>query len=166
MVMKFTIWLTSTWLGQRIYVRVIPPVDRYLMLWSKGRISLSPKGDPARAGGLALLSTVGARSGKARHTPLGFAWDGANVVVLASNAARSFHPAWYWNIRKTPEVTITIAGGGQAQYHAKEIEPGPERDRLWNLLCIVNPGFEEYTPRTGGRLMPVIHCVPVDLSQQ
>ena len=158
--MRFTIWLSSTRAGQLIYVRVIPPLDRRLMLWSKGKWSISPKGDPTNIGGLALLTTRGARSAKARHTPLGFAWDGESIVILASNAARDRHPSWYFNLKKTPEVAITTAGGGQGTYIAEEIEPGPERDRLWKILCKMNPGFEKYPARTGGRIIPVILCRP------
>jgi len=159
--MRATIWFTSTRIGQLVYVRVVPWFDRHLMLWSKGRFSLSPHGDPQGVGGLALLTTVGARTGKLRHTPLGFARDGDCLVVLASNAARSTHPAWYGNLKKTPRVTITIAGGGQAPYWTEEVTPGAERDRLWRVLCTMNPGFERYPERTGGRIMPVIHCRPI-----
>ena len=159
---RLTIWFSSTWLGQRIYVRLVPPVDRYRMLWSKGMYSVSPHNDPNGVGGLALLTTLGARSGKIRHTPLGFARDKENLVILASNAARTRHPAWYWNIKKNPEVTVTIAGGGQGRYRADVVEPGPERDRLWSVLCTMIPGFEEYPARTGGRVMPVILCTPIE----
>jgi deazaflavin-dependent oxidoreductase (nitroreductase family) len=158
--LRLTIWFSSSRLGQQIYVRMIPPIDRRLMLWSKGKLSLSPRGDPNGVGGLALLSTIGAKTGKVRHMPLGFARDGEAIVILASNAARSHHPAWYRNLKKNPDVTITIAGGGQGRYRAEEVPPGPERDRLWRLLCVMNPGFEKYPERTGGRIMPVVHCRP------
>lgn len=161
-VMRATIWFTSTRAGQLFYVRVVPPIDRRLMLWSKGKRSLSPGTQPNGLGGLALLTTTGSKTGKARHTPLGFAWEGENMVILASNAARSYHPNWYYNLKKTPEVTITVRGGGQGRYVATEIEPGPERDRLWKVACTMNPGFEQYPPRTGGRIIPVIHCIPVE----
>jgi deazaflavin-dependent oxidoreductase (nitroreductase family) len=161
LILRFTIWFTSTWLGQRIYVRAVPPIDRWLMLWSRGRRSLSPSGDPEGLGGLALLTTTGARSGKRRHTPLGFAWDGDSIVILASNAARSFHPTWYFNLKKHPEVEILVRGGRQGRYRAAEIPPGPERERLWKVACAMNPGFERYPARTGGRIIPVIHCTPI-----
>lgn len=159
--MRFTIWFSSTRLGQLVYVRLVPPLESRLMLWSKGKLSLSPHGDPAGVGGLALLSTIGAKTGKLRHTPLGFARDGDAVVLLASNAARTKHPAWYFNLKKNPKVTITIAGGGQGQYWAEDVPVGAERDRLWRVMCNMNPGFEKYPARTGGRLIPVIHCKPM-----
>jgi deazaflavin-dependent oxidoreductase (nitroreductase family) len=164
-IMKATIWFTSTRAGQLIYVRIVPWFDRHLMLWSKGKVSISPHGDPQGVGGLALLSTVGAKTGKLRHTPLGFARDGDCVVILASNAARSRHPAWYFNLKKTPRVMITIAEGEQGYYWAEEVPPGPERERLWRVLCTMNPGFERYPERTAGRVMPVIHCRPLRAGQ-
>jgi len=162
LILRFTIWFTSTRIGQLIYVRVVPPIDRRLMLWSKGKLSFSPPGDPDGLGGLALLTTIGARTGKERHTPLGFAWDGDSMVILASNAARSYHPTWYFNLGKNPEVRIMVRGGHQGHYRAAEIPPGPERERLWKIACAMNPGFERYPPRTGGRTIPVIHCTPID----
>jgi deazaflavin-dependent oxidoreductase (nitroreductase family) len=160
--LRLTIWFTSTRVGQLVYVHVIPPIDRRLMVWSKGKWSVSPKGDPDGLGGLALLTTTGAKTGKTRHTPLGFAHDGDSIVILASNAARSYNPTWYYNLKKNPEVMLTLAGGRQGRYRAEEIPPGPERDRLWKVACGMNPGFEQYPPRTGGRLIPVIHCTPID----
>ena len=32
------------------------------------------------------------------RAPLGAARDGDDVVILASNAARSYHPNWYYNL--------------------------------------------------------------------
>ena len=161
LILRLTIWFTSTWLGQRIYVRIVPPIDRWLMLRSNGRRSLSPPGKPDTLGGLALLTTIGAKTGKTRHTPLGFAHDGDSIVILASNAARSYHPTWYYNLKKNPEVTLLQSGGRRGRYRAEEVPPGPERERLWKVACAMNPGFEQYPSRTGGRLIPVIHCKPI-----
>ncbi|MEX0665146.1 MAG: nitroreductase/quinone reductase family protein [Acidimicrobiia bacterium] len=155
------VWFTSTRIGQLIYVRVVPPIDRRMMLKSKGQKSLSPHGDPNGPGGLALLSTIGSKTGKERHTPLGYARDGDNIVMLASNAARSYHPNWYYNLKKHPEVTITLGGGPQNRYRAEEIPDGPERERLWKVMTSLNPGFDEYPARTKGRLIPVINCTPI-----
>ncbi len=113
--LRVIIWLSSTWLGQRIYVRVVPPLEGRLMWWSKGKLTLSPTGDPSGVGGLALLTTTGAKSGKLRHTALGFTRDGDALVVIASNAARAFHPAWYFNLKKNPEVIFTIPTRGRAR---------------------------------------------------
>lgn len=38
---------------------------------------------------------------------------------------------------------------------------GQRIERLWKIACAMNPGFERYPPRTGGRLIPVIHCTPI-----
>ena len=59
-------------------------------------------------------------------------------------------------------MTIRVRSGRQGRYRASEIPPGPERDRLWKVACAMNPGFERYPSRTGGRLIPVIHCKPVE----
>jgi deazaflavin-dependent oxidoreductase (nitroreductase family) len=162
LMMRLTIWFSSTRIGQKVYAKMVPPIDRRLMLWSDGRWSLSPKGQPEGLGGLGMLTTIGAKSGQQRHTPLGYACDGDNVVILASNASRPTHPAWYFNLKKHPEVELIRAGGGKGRYLAEEVPAGPERDRLWKIACAMNPGFEKYPARTGGRLIPVIKCTPLN----
>jgi hypothetical protein len=93
--------ITMTKTGSWIYGRVVPPIDRVLMVKTKGKMSLSP-GDTGGTGGLALLTTTGAKSGKQRHTPLGYARDGDAIVIIASNAAHERNPSWYFNITATP----------------------------------------------------------------
>ena len=151
--------ITRTQTGSRIYGRVVPPFDRFLMLRSKGKISLSP-GDGSGMGGLALLTTTGAKSGKKRHTPLGYAPDGDNVVIIASNASHGRNPAWYFNLKVNPEVMITRRGGHQGVYRAAEVPPGDERERLWKVACEMYPGFADYQVRAD-RVIPLIHCTPL-----
>lgn len=157
--MRIVHQITRTQTGSRIYGRVVPPVDRYLMLWTKGKLSLSPKGATG-TGGLALLTTTGAKSGKKRHTPLGFARAGESIVIIASNAAREKNPSWYFNLKANPEVMLTLRGGHQGHYRAAEIPEGDERARLWKVACEMYPGFADYQTRAD-RLIPLIHCTPV-----
>ncbi len=151
--------ITRTPTGSRIYGRVVPPLDRVLMLKTKGKISISP-GDTGGTGGLALLTTTGAKSGKKRHTPLGYARDGDAIVIIASNAARERNPSWYFNLKANPEVMLTLRGGHQGQYRAEEVTQGDERERLWKVACEMYPGFEDYQVRAD-RLIPLIHCTPL-----
>jgi deazaflavin-dependent oxidoreductase (nitroreductase family) len=139
--------------GQLVYVRLVPPVDRLLMRLSSGRCALSP--GPA----LAVLITHGARSGRLRHTPLGFAADGDDVILIASNAARSWHPAWYHNLRRNPECEVLFRGGRRGAYRAEEAT-GEARERLWRRACEVFAGFDAYPQRTGGREIPVMRLRP------
>ena len=151
--------ITRTRTGSRIYGRLVPPLDRFLMVRTKGKRSVSP-GDTGGTGGLALLTTTGAKSGKARHTPLGYAHDGDTIIIIASNAARERNPAWYFNLKKNPDVMITPHGGKQGRYRAEEVPDGDERERLWKVACEMYPGFADYQTRAD-RLIPLIHCTPL-----
>src|ERR1700743_3637369 len=112
---KFIHAVTPTKVGSRIYLHIVPPVDKRLMLWTKGRYAFSP--GPA----LVLLTTKGAKTGQVRHTPVGAARKGDIVILIASNAGKSHHPNWYFNISANPELTITIHKGGSRRYRAEEI---------------------------------------------
>ncbi len=135
--------------GQLIYVRLVPPVDRLLLRLSGGRLCLSP--GPA----VALLETRGAKTGTLRYTPLGFATDAEDVILVASNAARANHPAWYHNLLEHPECVVTLRGGHRAHYVAEDTH-GADREKLWRIACGVFPGFDAYPERTGGRQIPVL----------
>jgi deazaflavin-dependent oxidoreductase (nitroreductase family) len=151
--------ITMTRAGSWIYGRVVPPIDRVLMVKTKGKRSLSP-GDTGGTGGLALLTTTGAKSGKPRHTPLGYARDGDSIVIIASNAAHEHNPSWYYNLKANPEVMLTLRGGHHGEYRAEEVTQGEERQRLWEVACEMYPGFADYQTRAD-RLIPLIHCTPL-----
>ena len=55
-----------------------------------------------------LLDHVGAKSGTHRYTPLVFARDGQNVVLIASKGGYPKNPAWFYNLKANPDTTIQI----------------------------------------------------------
>ena len=59
---------------------------------------------------ICLMEHRGRRTGKLRTSPLVYLRDGANVVVVASQAGRPHHPLWYRNIEADPRVTVQIRG--------------------------------------------------------
>lgn len=61
----------------RVLLRVMPPVDRFLLTVTRGRFGSAP-------GHTLLLVTTGARSGLRRETPLYFVRDGQRLVLIAS----------------------------------------------------------------------------------
>ncbi|MBU6532987.1 nitroreductase/quinone reductase family protein [Streptomyces mayonensis] len=75
---------------------------------------------------LVLITTTGAKSGKPRVNPLVYVADGDRVVVAASNSGLDRHPAWYFNVKANPELTVEL---GEEKYRATASETtGPERD--------------------------------------
>ncbi|GAB3493318.1 nitroreductase/quinone reductase family protein [Amycolatopsis cihanbeyliensis] len=102
---------------------------------------------------LVLLTTVGARSGLRRTTPLGYLEIEGQPVVVASAMGAPRNPAWYHNIRKNPMVTVET---GTETYQAMAAVPqGQERDELFAGIVEAEPGFGEYQARTT-RVIPVV----------
>jgi len=58
--------------------------------------------DGMRRDRLVLLTTVGAKSGLRRTTPMMFHRDGDRLLVIASNIGASRHPDWYVNLVAKP----------------------------------------------------------------
>lgn len=102
---------------------------------------------------LLLLTTTGAKSGRAHTTPLAYTKDGDRLVVLASKAGAPNNPAWYHNLIAHPEVTIEL---GSERLRVKAvITTGDDRQRLFNNQAKQIPVFAEYQKKTT-RQIPVI----------
>jgi len=106
-----------------------------------------------------LLTTTGRKSGKARTTPLIYAADGDDYIIVASKGGAPTHPAWYLNIGKTPEVAIQVKDKVM-QATASTVQ-GAERERLWQVVTAVWPNYDQYAERTD-RLIPVVKLSPHD----
>jgi len=139
--------------GAFLYVQVFPHIDRRLLKATRGRFSLSV-GQP-----ILLLTTIGARSGQPRETPLFYGTDGDRITIVASKGGAPSHPAWLHNIRKQPRVSV-LAGARTGDYLAAEAE-GAERDRLWARSLELYRGYADYQQRAGGRQIPVVVLTPV-----
>jgi deazaflavin-dependent oxidoreductase (nitroreductase family) len=100
-----------------------------------------------------LLTTTGARTGRRRTTPLGFGVDGSRVFVVASKGGAPHHPAWYYNLRSNPSVTVEL---GSATYEARAVvAEGRERDRLFVIIRASAPSLAEFEARAT-RVIPVV----------
>lgn len=114
-------------------------------------------GGPFAGAPLVLLTTTGARSGKARTNPLMYLPEGERVYVFASKAGAPDNPDWYHNIKKHPIVTVEQ---GDRTYEAEAVEvTGAERDRLYAEQASRYPGFAEYAEKAE-RTIPVIELRP------
>lgn len=64
-------------------------------------------GGPFEGARLLLLTTIGARSGAAHTTPLGYLPDGGErILVIASAGGAPNHPDWFHNLVADPRVTV------------------------------------------------------------
>ncbi|HEY0735020.1 MAG TPA: nitroreductase family deazaflavin-dependent oxidoreductase [Herpetosiphonaceae bacterium] len=137
-----------TWL----YLNVFPYIDRLLLRLTRGRLSVTI-GQP-----MGLLTSIGAKSGQRRTTPLLYTVDGANIILIASYGGQPRHPAWYYNLRAHPEVTF-LRAGHERTYIAREAA-GNEREALWHKAAARYPGYNIYQERTGQRQIPVFLLTP------
>ncbi|MHA4779469.1 nitroreductase family deazaflavin-dependent oxidoreductase [Streptomyces sp. MSC1_001] len=114
---------------------------------------------------LLLLTTTGARSGRARTNPAVYVRDGARLLVFASNAGGPKHPAWFHNLSADPHVTVELGTpeGTVERFAATAVvTEGAERDRLYAGQADRDPGFAAYQAATD-RLIPVVALHRVDL---
>jgi deazaflavin-dependent oxidoreductase (nitroreductase family) len=84
--------------------------------------------------------------------------DGERLVLIASNFGQAHHPAWYHNLKKNPQATVTI-GTHTGDYAAHEAQ-GAEYARLWQKAVSLYSGYAAYKERTGGRAIPIIVLTP------
>ena len=129
--------------------RIAPRIDPPLLRLTGGRVS-SVYPVPVM-----LLTTTGAKSGKARTLPLLYVIDGDRLMLIASNYGKKSHPAWYRNLRANPQVEV-LAGKHSGRYVAREITEPRERDRAWELAVDQYAGYSDYEIRAGDRDIPLI----------
>jgi deazaflavin-dependent oxidoreductase (nitroreductase family) len=136
----------------RWLLALITTVHRFLYRISSGRIG-------ARTGGVdvLLLETVGRRTGRRRSTPLLYVRDGANWVVVASNAGDDRNPAWWLNLQSRPDAHIQV-GDQRHEVHARRAS-GEEDERLWPRLVAAYRGYDAYRQRTR-RDIPIVVLEP------
>lgn len=113
-----------------------------------------PTGGPFKGRDVLILTTRGAKSGKARENPLVYTRDGNRLVIVASKGGAPTHPAWYRNLRAHPMVTVEVLGE-EFQARATVIESEDEYERLYHQHATINPGFHDYRRKTS-RKIPVV----------
>ncbi|GAB3654189.1 hypothetical protein GCM10027589_12740 [Actinocorallia lasiicapitis] len=103
---------------------------------------------------LLLLTTTGARSGKAHTTPLAYFADGdGRMLVIASAAGAPRHPAWFHNLKADPHATVEV--GVRTVAVEAEILGAVERDAAFARAVASGPGWAEYQAKTE-RVIPVV----------
>ncbi|WP_370968839.1 nitroreductase family deazaflavin-dependent oxidoreductase [Amycolatopsis sp. cg9] len=101
-----------------------------------------------------LLTTIGAKSGEPRLSPLVYTTDGDRYVVAASMGGAPKNPAWYHNLVANPKVTLEV-GTEKFEATATVIADRAERDRLYAGMVAHAEGFADYEKKTD-RIIPII----------
>ncbi|MEU4246903.1 nitroreductase family deazaflavin-dependent oxidoreductase [Amycolatopsis sp. NPDC026612] len=101
-----------------------------------------------------LLTTIGAKSGAERLSPLVYTRDGDRYVIAASMGGAPKNPAWYHNLVANPKVTVEV-GTETFEATATVIADRAERDRLYAGMVAHAEGFADYEKKTD-RLIPIV----------
>jgi deazaflavin-dependent oxidoreductase (nitroreductase family) len=108
---------------------------------------------------VAILTTVGRKSGVKRKIPLLYLMQGDEVVMTASKGGMTKLPLWYLNVKAAPVVEIQI-GAAKKRYTMREATSN-EEEILWPKLEAMYADYKEYRARTDGvRSIPVLIFSP------
>ena len=134
--------------GFRIVIKVIGTLHRFIYRASGGKLGKSFFGSP-----ILLLTTTGRRTGRPRTWPLTYLPEGDRLIIIASNGGQPNHPAWYLNLRATPQVSVQL--GDRVHTMVAKTTEGDERARLWSRVVEEYPAYAEYQRKTD-RQIPVV----------
>lgn len=105
-----------------------------------------------------LLTTVGAKTGKLRKTPLMRVEHNGEYACVASLGGAPKNPVWYYNISKNPRVELQD-GSVTRDYDAREVF-GDEKAVWWERAVEAYSDYADYQTKTD-RQIPVFVLTPV-----
>jgi deazaflavin-dependent oxidoreductase (nitroreductase family) len=106
-----------------------------------------------------LLTTIGAKSGKVRKTPLMRVEHSGEYAIVASLGGAPKHPVWYHNVKAHPRVELQD-GTESHDYEAREVF-GDEKAVWWQRAVRAWPDYANYQKNTD-RQIPVFVLTRVD----
>ncbi len=106
-----------------------------------------------------ILTSVGAKTGKIRKTPLMRVEHDGDYAVVASLGGAPRHPVWYYNLTANPHVELQDRAV-KKDYQAREVF-GDERESWWERAVATWPDYAEYQKKTT-RTIPVFVLTPAN----
>ena len=119
----------------------------------------STEGAEMKGKPIILLTTIGAKSGKIRKTPLMRVEHNGEYAAVASLGGAPQNPVWYYNLKKNPQVELqdqTV----KKDYVAREVT-GEEKAIWWERSVAAFPDYADYQKKTT-REIPVFVLTPVE----
>ncbi len=134
--------------------------------WARQHVETFEHTDGAEGGEMngmpvVIVTSVGAKSGKLRKTPLMRIEHEGEYAVVASLAGAPEHPVWYHNLVKNPRVELQDRAFKQ-DYIAREVFD-QEKAIWWERAVQAYPPYDDYQKNTS-RQIPVFVLTPVDAS--
>lgn len=119
---------------------------------TKGEKAATLQGRP-----IVVVTSVGARSGRLRKTPLMRVEHDGRYLIVASYGGKPRNPAWYHNIVANPQVELQD-GGVTRDMVARELS-GDEYEEWWRRAVAAFPTYASYRERAP-RPIPVFLLEP------
>ncbi len=109
---------------------------------------------------VALVHTVGRRSGRKVVKPLLYLRHGDAMVLVGSSGGAPREPLWVRNLEEMTEVTVEV-GERVVTARPTVLRDGPERDALYPRFVQYWPDLLEYQKNTD-RTFPLVRLDPVE----
>jgi deazaflavin-dependent oxidoreductase (nitroreductase family) len=135
------------------------PSDRARRQVEEYEASNGEKGNTLRGRPVIVLTTVGAKTGKLRKTPLMRVEHQGTYAVVASLGGAPKHPVWYHNLKANPHVELQDRATKRA-YMAREVF-GEEKALWWERAVSTWPDYATYQQKTD-RQIPVFVLEPME----
>ena len=135
---------------------MVPPPDEIQEINRKLIVEFRANGRELPGRPILLLTTVGARTGQPRTTPMMFVRLDGRLLLIASNAGAPKHPDWYRNLVANPAVTVEAEG---REYAATARPLTDDRDELFARIVAQYPFFAEHQNGIE-RTIPVVELTP------
>lgn len=104
-----------------------------------------------------FVTMKGARSGRSLTVPLMYVPYRDGVLLVASQGGAPNNPAWYYNLLKHPDITVTHRNR-QRRLRAR-LARADEKSCLWPICDQHYAPYADYRARTS-RDIPIFVCEP------
>jgi F420H(2)-dependent quinone reductase len=118
------------------------------------------KGTTVRGLPVVVLTSIGARTGKLRKTPLMRVEHDGTYAVVASLGGAPQHPVWYHNLVANPN-DVALQDGATLKDYTSHEATGDEKAEWWARSVEAWPSYDDYQAKTE-RVIPLFVLDPVD----
>lgn len=140
------------------------PQTKHIIKWMSRANTFLYKKTDGKIGGkflkgapVALLTTIGRKTGQPRVSPLLYLREGNRVILVASQGGAAKNPMWYLNLKANPKVTIQIKD--EVLHLTARDATEQEKSEYWPKLVEMYSSFDDYQSWTH-RVIPVVICDP------
>ena len=120
-----------------------------------------PEGSIFHGNPTLLLTMTGAKTGRTLTSPLTYATDGDDWIVMASAGGSEKLPGWGHNLRANGEVSLEVLGDSFPAIATEML--GTDRDHAFSTMISQQPRFADYQASVE-RIIPLFRLSRVNQS--